>query len=77
MQPFAVTRIAHIQAPDSDQRWLVENLWAEQAVGFIGGTPKYGLCRARHNPDYPASRIMPRLPPSCRTDAQLVLDYAA
>lgn len=42
MQPFPVTRIAHIKAPDSDQRWLVENLWAEQAVGFIGGTPKSG-----------------------------------
>ena len=42
MQPFAVTRIAHIKAPDSEQRWLVENLWAEQAVGFIGGMPKLG-----------------------------------
>ena len=42
MQPFPVTRIAHIQAPESEQRWLVESLWADQAVGFIGGTPKSG-----------------------------------
>lgn len=42
MQPFPVTRIAHIQAPESQQRWLIESLWAEQAVGFIGGIPKSG-----------------------------------
>jgi RecA-family ATPase len=27
------------QAPP-EQRWLVDSLWAEQGVGFIGGTPK-------------------------------------
>lgn len=40
LQPFSVTRIAHIRTQKTSHRWLVENLWAEQAVGFIGGTPK-------------------------------------
>lgn len=42
LQPFPVTRIAHIQTTSDSPAWLVENLWADQAVGFIGGTPKSG-----------------------------------
>ncbi|MBM4319266.1 MAG: hypothetical protein FJ125_04720, partial [Deltaproteobacteria bacterium] len=41
-QPFPVTRIAHIETAADSPAWLVESLWAEQAVGFIGGTPKSG-----------------------------------
>ena len=26
----------------AQQRWLVEGLWSEQAVGIIGGEPKCG-----------------------------------
>lgn len=42
MQPFPVTRIALVEASHTNQRWLIESLWADQAVGFIGGTPKSG-----------------------------------
>lgn len=40
MEPFAVTRIAHIQSTEAAATWLVEGLWGDQAVGFIGGPPK-------------------------------------
>jgi len=40
MVAFPVTRIAHIAGEDRGPAWLVESLWTEQAVGFIGGTPK-------------------------------------
>jgi len=40
MKPFPVTRIAHIQTTHDCPAWLVDNLWTDQAVGFIGGTPK-------------------------------------
>lgn len=42
MEPFPVTRIAHISSQHSSPAWLVDALWGEQAVGFIGGTPKTG-----------------------------------
>jgi len=42
MEPYPVTRIAHIQAEQSSPGWLVTSLWGEQAVGFIAGTPKSG-----------------------------------
>lgn len=42
MEPFAVTRIAHITPSGTDHPWLVDGLWADQAVGFIGGHPKAG-----------------------------------
>ena len=42
MEPFAVTRIAHITPRSQNHRWLVDGLWADQAVGFIGGHPKAG-----------------------------------
>ncbi len=40
MATFPVTRIAHIDGDERGPDWLVESLWTEQAVGFIGGTPK-------------------------------------
>jgi len=42
LQPFPVTRIAHVQTTHETPAWLVDSLWADQAVGFIGGTPKSG-----------------------------------
>jgi hypothetical protein len=38
--PFDVVRIAHIEQQAQRRPWLVTGLWADQAVGFIGGTPK-------------------------------------
>ena len=38
-----VTRLARLTAPKGDEPdWLVEGLWAAQAVGCIGGVPKVG-----------------------------------
>ena len=42
MHPFPVVRVGHVAEREAQPAWLVESLWAEQAVGFIGGTPK--LC---------------------------------
>lgn len=41
-EPFAVTRVAHVEAADPEPGWLIEGLWSEQAVGFVAGTPKSG-----------------------------------
>ncbi len=38
--PFDVVRAANLERSPPEHRWLVEALWAEQAVGFIGGSPK-------------------------------------
>lgn len=40
MEPFPITRIAHIQTTHTSPTWLIEGLWGDQAVGFIGGPPK-------------------------------------
>ena len=40
MEPFPVTRIANVSDRRAAPAWLVEGLWADQAVGFVGGTPK-------------------------------------
>ena len=53
-------RVAEIELVEGAQRWLVQSLWSDQAVGFIGGSPKSCLCRARHRQDHAAPRIMPR-----------------
>jgi RecA-family ATPase len=42
MEPFPVTRVAHVRLRHAQPAWLVHKLWAEQAVGFVGGTPKTG-----------------------------------
>ena len=35
------TRLAHQIAPcPEERRWLIEGLWADQAVGIVGGEPK-------------------------------------
>lgn len=42
MEPFSVKRIAKIENHNPNASWLIEYLWAQQAVGFIAGTPKTG-----------------------------------
>lgn len=41
-KPLPVVRLSKIEAAPAARRWLVEGLWSEEAVGFIGGTPKSG-----------------------------------
>lgn len=38
--PFDVVRAVDLQRAQPEHRWLVDALWAEEGVGFIGGTPK-------------------------------------
>ncbi|MEQ1569916.1 MAG: AAA family ATPase [Myxococcota bacterium] len=40
VEPLPVVRVAQVQAAPVAQRWLIQDLWGEQAVGCIGGTPK-------------------------------------
>lgn len=40
VEPLPVVRVAQVQAAPVTHRWLIQDLWAEQAVGCIGGTPK-------------------------------------
>ena len=37
-----VTRLARLAFPEGRDDWLIEGLWANEAVGCIGGTPKSG-----------------------------------
>ena len=40
MKPLPVARACDLaQAPD-EQKWLIDELWAQQAVGILGGEPK-------------------------------------
>ncbi len=39
---FPVVRLGHVEAKKEHTKWLIEGLWAEAAVGCIGGTPKSG-----------------------------------
>jgi hypothetical protein len=39
-QPLPVVRVGQIPSEQPGQRWLVEQLWGESAVGVIGGAPK-------------------------------------
>jgi hypothetical protein len=38
--PLPVVRVGEIPSEEPGQRWLVEQLWGESAVGVIGGAPK-------------------------------------
>ncbi len=60
MNPFPVTPAHALDEVDEERPWLIQDLWADEAVGIIGGEPKCGLCRARHNPTHAASRVIPR-----------------
>jgi hypothetical protein len=40
VEPLPVVRIAAVEAVPVARRWLVHDLWADEAVGVIGGSPK-------------------------------------
>lgn len=40
MTPLPTCRPRDIDSDDARHRWLVRSLWAEQAVGIVGGEPK-------------------------------------
>lgn len=40
--PLPVVRLGRVKTEPDRQRWLIQGLWAEAAVGCIGGTPKSG-----------------------------------
>lgn len=43
VEPLPVTRLARLApAPAAGVRWLIEDLWAAEAVGCVGGLPKQG-----------------------------------
>jgi hypothetical protein len=37
---FPLRRAVELDAAPQSQRWLIESLWADQAVGIVGGEPK-------------------------------------
>lgn len=37
-----VCRAAHLAGKPESQRWLIEALWSDEAVGIVGGQPKCG-----------------------------------
>jgi len=37
---FPLRRAAELDADSEPQRWLIESLWSDQAVGIVGGEPK-------------------------------------
>ncbi len=40
MNGFPTKRAAEIDVQPEEQRWLIESLWGDQAVGLVGGEPK-------------------------------------
>ena len=42
MSPLTVCRAQELAVCPETHRWLIEGLWADQAVGIIGGEPKCG-----------------------------------
>lgn len=42
MTGLPVCRAAELAAVPEDRHWLIEGLWADQAVGIVGGEPKVG-----------------------------------
>ena len=40
MNPFPIQRASQLARTGPQTQWLVEELWAEQAVGILGGEPK-------------------------------------
>jgi hypothetical protein len=42
MTPLTVCRAQDLTADPETPRWLIEGLWAAQAVGIVGGEPKSG-----------------------------------
>jgi hypothetical protein len=42
LEALPVTRLARLTFPADRDDWLIEGLWANEAVGCVGGTPKSG-----------------------------------
>jgi hypothetical protein len=42
VNPLPLKRPCELEACRPEDRWLIESLWAEQAVGIVGGQPKCG-----------------------------------
>jgi hypothetical protein len=42
MTTLPVTRACELPTCPPDRRWLIEHLWADEAVGIVGGEPKCG-----------------------------------
>ncbi|HHH28812.1 MAG TPA: AAA family ATPase [Polyangiaceae bacterium] len=42
LEPLPIVRAVKLDRRRAKRRWLVEGLWTENAVGFIGGAPKLG-----------------------------------
>lgn len=40
MSGLPVSRVSELSTKTASDRWLIEGLWAEQAVGILGGEPK-------------------------------------
>jgi len=40
VEPLPVTRAGRVSPRPATHRWLIEELWADQAVGIVGGEPK-------------------------------------
>jgi hypothetical protein len=40
IEPLPVTRVADVAEEPGGVSWLIEGLWTEQGVGFLGGNPK-------------------------------------
>lgn len=40
MSPFPVESAHRLSSCPEERRWLIEGLWADQAVGIVGGEPK-------------------------------------
>lgn len=39
-RPFAVAPVADLDVLQDDDRWLIDGLWAQSAIGVLGGPPK-------------------------------------
>jgi len=37
-----VRRVAELDLPLEQDRWLIEGLWGRSAIGLVGGAPKCG-----------------------------------
>ena len=42
MTPLPVTRASELPVCPPEHRWLIADLWADEAVGIVGGEPKCG-----------------------------------
>lgn len=42
MKPFPVVPAYRLDEAPEERRWLVDELWGDEAVGIVGGEPKCG-----------------------------------